>query len=312
MKDRRKRRFPGYSLVFGLLLSALPLSIATAQVPVKEEIGYYTISPDLCPSGTEEELDDVTFHSIILPVELKSKGITIALPVPGKGRIHFNLGVDTVDSADMLKPEIFEDAEGTIPVKSQYESDEGYQYFYNFDTSRKETYYVKLTAPDYMGSEDLPINFSAQFYDGADRSLTEGIQAFCAVTDDIPVTYEVRAAENGMLVITADNYSKEHPPVVTLYDGNGEIGKTKVVMQESALVITYQVKAGDYQIRVTDNNDFYRIKYDLLNSKEQRETVPKTGEGKEAGIYYGLAALCFSLLIILRIKDASNTDKYYR
>ncbi len=312
MKDRKKRRYIGCNLLLGLLLSALPLSTAAAQIPVKENIDQYDITPDVCPTGTEEEYNDVTFHPLLLPVELTDSGITIALSVPGKGRVHYSLGVDTIDSASIIKTEVYEDSDGRVPVKNRYESDEVYDYSYNFDTSGKGTYYLKLTAPNYNGEEDVPIRFSARFYDGADRSLTEGVQAFCAVTEDTPVTYSIMAEEDGVLVVTADNYSKELPPVLHLYNKSGEISVSEKVMQETALVSSYQVKAGDYQIKVTNDSDFYRIRYELLNSREQLGGVPKTGEANEAWSYYGLAAFCFGLLLLIRIKDADKTDTDYR
>lgn len=311
MKDRINHRF-GFSLLCGLLLSTLPLSTAAAQIPVKENIDFYNIAPDLCPSGTEEELDKMTFHSVLLPEELKDNGITIALSVPGKGRIHYSVGVDSVYSAAVIRPEVSEDAEGEVPVINRYESDEVYDYYYNFDTSKKGTYYVKLTAPDDAGTEDISIRFSAQFYSGADRNLVEGVQAFCAVTDDIPVTYSVTSAEAGTLVVTTDNYSKEHPPALHLYGKNGEIKATGTKLRGSALATSYQAEAGKYQIKVTNESDFYRIRYELLDSYEQRGDVPKTGEVNEAWLYYGMAALCFGLLILIRIKDSDKTDMDYR
>jgi LPXTG-motif cell wall-anchored protein len=165
-------------MLFVIVMASVPVHITKAAPVVSQaEKSVFEIIPDLFLSGTEEEYDSMTFHELMLPADRKDTGILIALPVTGKGRVHYYIGVTTVESADIIKPEIFEDAAGTIPVKNQYESNEVYDYFYNFDVTKEETYYIKLTAPKYEGSEDLPLKFSAQYYSGQDRTLEPDVQS---------------------------------------------------------------------------------------------------------------------------------------
>ena len=66
------------------------------------------------------------------------------------------------------------------------------------------------------------------------------------------------------------------------------------------------------KVGFTQDND----SYDVLDDKEQyeleSEVIPVTGEAEEAWFYYGLAAICLVILIVIRIKNSDKTETDYQ
>ncbi len=66
-------------------------------------------------------------------------------------------------------------------------------------------------------------------------------------------------------------------------------------------------QAGDDPAEDTDEGGDTVVSQEL---PDKEAAVPGTGEKKEAGLYYGLAAACLLILLVLRIKDAGKADDY--
>lgn len=279
----------------------------------------YEINPDLLLTGTNEEYEQTTFHRLNLPYEKKDEGIVVAIPAPNKGRIHYYLGVD-IDSAKIIKPEVYTDIELTSPLTNRYESDEVYDYYYNFNVPQEGICYLKLTAPEYNMEEDLSIRFSVQFYSGADRKLTENVQVFNAVIDEIPTYYQIDVPEDGTIHISADNYMKEIPTVLTLCNEDKEEISDPASRKEGSQVnVSFDVNAGTYYIKATDENDYYRIIYtfskspvieekvkkDTTSTKDKVVALPKTGD--TSSIWRYLMVFTLGQLALLGFFAAKRT-----